>query len=82
MKLTTGLLIAGIVAMAGFVYAEEPFQPQVTLQELGQQNANSIGRCFVELQVAAIQATKYQAEIARLKAEAAKVTPKNEEKQK
>jgi hypothetical protein len=72
MRLVTGIVAASLLTVAGLAYAEEPFQPQVTLQELGQQCANSIGRYHVELQVAAIQATKYQAEIARLKAEAAK----------
>jgi hypothetical protein len=73
MRLMIGVLVISFVAIAGVAFAEEPFQPQITLQELGQQCANSIGRFHVELQVAGVQAAKYQAEIARLQGEVAKV---------
>lgn len=72
MRIIFGIVLAGFMIMTGKAWAEEAFQPQITLQELGQQCANTIGRYHVELQVAAVQASKYQAELARLKAEMAK----------
>jgi hypothetical protein len=65
-----------LLGLTGLAWADEPFQPQVTVPELGQQCAATIGRFHVELQAAAILTTKYQAEITRLKAEIEKAKTK------
>jgi hypothetical protein len=67
-RMIAGLTLT-LLGLTGLAWADEPFQPQVTVPELGQQCAATIGRFHVELQAAAILTTKYQAEIARLKAE-------------
>ena len=76
--ISLGILIASVVTISvGLAWAEEPFQPSVTLQELGQQCAGGIGRYHVELQMALLKEAKYQAEIERLKK---LLTPKESEK--
>lgn len=73
LRLRIGIVAASLLAVTSIAYAEEPFEPQITLQELGQQCAASIGVSQVELRAAAIKEAKYQAEIARLRAEIAKM---------
>ena len=76
---TLTLLLIGVASpLALAQVADEPFQPTVTLQELGQQCAGGIGRYHVELQIALLKEAKYQSEIERLR----KLIPKQEPEKK